>query len=373
MNINLVEGAAFPTADSNGLQQPRPLPQRQRQEQRPDRPRPLEEPDPRPRQHQVALVNLRGVAGFAEMSNYDGLGLAALVRGGDVAPLDLVEEVIARIERTTRGSARSSRRCTTRPAATRRGPLPDGPFRGVPFLMKDLLAAYAGVPLRSGSRFYATTSPRPTARSSAATSAAGLIAVGKTATPELGVPHTSRPPPTATPTTRGTHPHHRRLERRLGRGRRRPRRPLRDRRRRRRIDPHPRRLLRRLRPQADPRPHPLRPRPQRAVAGRRRPARAHPLRPRLRRPARRDRRPRPRRPHHPARPPPARSSPRSRPEPGKLRIAFTTRPLLGGAVDPACVTAVARAVRLLELARPRPSSRPPPTSTPPPSRAPSSR
>jgi amidase len=127
------------------------------------------------------------VAGFAEMSNYDGLGLAALVRGGDVAPLDLVEEVIARIERTNPrlGAVVTPMYDEARRVAA--GPLPDGPFRGVPFLMKDLLAAYAGVPLRSGSRFYADHVPTTDSEIVRRYKAAGLIAVAKTATSELGV------------------------------------------------------------------------------------------------------------------------------------------------------------------------------------------
>ncbi len=127
------------------------------------------------------------MAGFAEMSNYDGLGLAALVRGGDVAPLDLVEEVITRIERT---NPRLGAIVTPMYDEARRvaaGPLPDGPFRGVPFLMKDLLAAYAGVPLRSGSRFYAGHVPTTDSEIVRRYRAAGLIAVAKTATSELGV------------------------------------------------------------------------------------------------------------------------------------------------------------------------------------------
>src|SRR5207302_1066636 len=42
--------------------------------------------------------------------------------------------------------------------------LPDGPFRGVPFLMKDLTASIAGVPMTRSSRYYADAPP-PTADS----------------------------------------------------------------------------------------------------------------------------------------------------------------------------------------------------------------
>ena len=37
--------------------------------------------------------------------------------------------------------------------------LPEGPFRGVPYLMKDLSAAIGGVPMTRGSKFFADTPP----------------------------------------------------------------------------------------------------------------------------------------------------------------------------------------------------------------------
>lgn len=127
------------------------------------------------------------MAGFAEMSNYDGLGLAALVRSGDVTPLDLVDEVIARIARVDGqlGSVVTPMYDEARRVA--RGPLPDGPFRGVPFLLKDLLAAWAGIPLRSGCRFYRDQVPNFDSEIVRRYKAAGLIGVAKTATSELGI------------------------------------------------------------------------------------------------------------------------------------------------------------------------------------------
>ena len=38
------------------------------------------------------------MGGFADFARFDGLGLAELVRRGEVAPIELVEEAIARIE-----------------------------------------------------------------------------------------------------------------------------------------------------------------------------------------------------------------------------------------------------------------------------------
>ncbi len=65
--------------------------------------------------------------------------------------------------------------------------LPDGPFRGVPFLLKDLLASYTGVPMTSGSRFLRNYVPDHDSELVRRYKAAGLIVVGKTNTPEMGL------------------------------------------------------------------------------------------------------------------------------------------------------------------------------------------
>src|SRR5258705_9901481 len=95
------------------------------------------------------------VTGFAEYERYDGTGLAELVRRRQVSPSELLEAAIARVEARNRAV-----NAVTMPlydygrAAISKG-LPDGPFTGVPFLMKDLSAAIAGVPMTRSSRFFA--------------------------------------------------------------------------------------------------------------------------------------------------------------------------------------------------------------------------
>src|SRR5262250_3681455 len=78
-------------------------------------------------------------------------------------------------------------------AAIARG-LPDGPFTGVPFLMKDLTASIAGVPMTRSSRFFADA-PAPTADSEhvARLKRAGLVIFGRTNTCELGLSLTCEP------------------------------------------------------------------------------------------------------------------------------------------------------------------------------------
>ena len=64
--------------------------------------------------------------------------------------------------------------------------LPDGPFHGVPFLLKDLLAAYKGVLLTNGSRAYKDFIPDYDSEMVVRFKNAGLVIFGKTNTPENG-------------------------------------------------------------------------------------------------------------------------------------------------------------------------------------------
>ncbi len=89
----------------------------------------------------------------ADYSDYDGLGLARLVADGEVAPAELVEAAIERIERHDGTLNAVVYKAYDEARATAAGDLPDGPFRGVPFLIKDLAMAVAGWPDSHGSRF----------------------------------------------------------------------------------------------------------------------------------------------------------------------------------------------------------------------------
>jgi amidase len=71
--------------------------------------------------------------------------------------------------------------------------LPDGPFQGVPILLKDLIADYAGVPITSGSRFYGDYRPARHSSLVERLLGAGLIVVGKANTPELGIMPVTEP------------------------------------------------------------------------------------------------------------------------------------------------------------------------------------
>jgi amidase len=123
----------------------------------------------------------------------DATAQADLVRGGEVSPRELVEAAIARIEVV---NPKLDAVIRTRFDAARQeaeGELPDGPFRGVPMLFKDLgctvegeVTAFGLGPLRDLA-FPVTSYLAEQFRS------AGFIALGRTNVPELGTTVTTEP------------------------------------------------------------------------------------------------------------------------------------------------------------------------------------
>ncbi|HVM96023.1 MAG TPA: amidase family protein [Candidatus Acidoferrales bacterium] len=126
---------------------------------------------------------------FSGYSKFDGLGLAELVVKRDVTPLELVEEAISRIEKhnPTLNAVVYKMYDEARATANAQANSSSGPFRGVPFLLKDILGNYAGVPTTSACRFQAGVPALRDDTLVARFKAAGLIAVGKTNVPECGI------------------------------------------------------------------------------------------------------------------------------------------------------------------------------------------
>ena len=124
---------------------------------------------------------------FAEYDRYDGLGLAELVRRRDVSARELALTAIERIEALNPKLNAVIHTLYDDALAAADGSLGDGPFAGVPFLIKDLLSWYAGAPIRSGSRlldgFIAPHDSEIVRRYRRA----GALILGKTNTPEFGL------------------------------------------------------------------------------------------------------------------------------------------------------------------------------------------
>lgn len=125
--------------------------------------------------------------------SHDALGLAERVRKKDVTPAELLEEAIARTEALDgKLNAVVIRMYDEARRRVAEG-LPDGPLRGVPFLLKDLISPYAGVPLRGGSRLYYANVPDHHGVLVQRYLDAGLVVFGKTNTSEWGILPTTEP------------------------------------------------------------------------------------------------------------------------------------------------------------------------------------
>lgn len=124
---------------------------------------------------------------FTDYKNYDGLGLAELVAKGEVHPTELVASCLAEIERHNPALNCVVHRMDAQARKSANGPLPQGPFQGVPFLIKDMLCHIAGEPSTFGSRFTRNHVPTEDSELTRRYRAAGLVLAGKTNTPEHGI------------------------------------------------------------------------------------------------------------------------------------------------------------------------------------------
>lgn len=121
-----------------------------------------------------------------DYETYDAVGLADLVARGEVTPGELLDAALARVAALDPGlRAIADLREGVAREMIARG-LPDGPLRGVPFLLKDLGAEAVAFPARNGSVLGAASYPADSAIY-ARMLAAGLVPFGRTTAPEGGV------------------------------------------------------------------------------------------------------------------------------------------------------------------------------------------
>jgi Asp-tRNA(Asn)/Glu-tRNA(Gln) amidotransferase A subunit family amidase len=134
------------------------------------------------------------VSGFADYERYDALGLADLVRRKEVSPEDLLDAAIERVEARNQAVNAVVMPLYDYGRKVIADGLPDGPFRGVPFLLKDLGGWLAGITVTRGSRFFADA-PAAAADSEHVSrlKRAGLVIFGRTNSCELGLSLTCEP------------------------------------------------------------------------------------------------------------------------------------------------------------------------------------
>ena len=89
--------------------------------------------------------------GFEDYDDYDAIGLAELVRTGEVSPIELLDAAAERIAARNPALNAVVYDMTER-ARKRVADLPDGPLKGVPFLVKDLKLQIAGTPTSNSNR-----------------------------------------------------------------------------------------------------------------------------------------------------------------------------------------------------------------------------
>jgi len=133
------------------------------------------------------------MAAFGDYDRHDGLGLAALIRRGEVTAGEVLEAAIARADAVDPRINAIIRRLDDRARRTVAAGVGDGPFAGVPFLFKDLYAFEAGVPAGNGSRFWDGFVAPADSTYVARCRAAGLVSFGRTATSEEGISVSTEP------------------------------------------------------------------------------------------------------------------------------------------------------------------------------------
>jgi amidase len=127
---------------------------------------------------------------FGEYSDHDGMGLAELVRDKKIKASELVEEAIVRVERhdeTLNAVVHEAFEIGRGAAKAVDDGEQGGPFAGVPFLLKDVAAICAGLPVQFGSRFLEGFVPPFDDELVRRYKAAGTCILGSTNAPEFGL------------------------------------------------------------------------------------------------------------------------------------------------------------------------------------------
>lgn len=123
---------------------------------------------------------------FKEYENYDGLGLAELVKKKEISPSELCETAIEKIEKLNPRFNPVVTRMYEQGRQSITDTLPQGPFTGVPFLLKDNME-YAGVPMTKGCRGYKNNILAFDSELVKRYKKSGVVILGKTNLPEFGL------------------------------------------------------------------------------------------------------------------------------------------------------------------------------------------
>lgn len=127
------------------------------------------------------------MASIPELPGEDGLALAQLIRDGQLSAAEALDIAIARAEALNPTLNAIIRPLHAHARKVVEAGVPDGPFAGVPFLIKDLLSDFKGEPTTCGSRLMQDFVPDWDSELVSRYKRAGLVIFGKTNTPEFGL------------------------------------------------------------------------------------------------------------------------------------------------------------------------------------------
>lgn len=129
---------------------------------------------------------------FPDYGHYDALGLAELVRNGEVSAGELLSEAQARLNNINHRLNAVCYQTDHLSASLIKGLNKHQLFCGVPFLVKDLMLPFKDMPLSNGSRAMKSYIPTENSRMADCINSSGLITFGKTTTSELGASSLTR-------------------------------------------------------------------------------------------------------------------------------------------------------------------------------------
>lgn len=133
------------------------------------------------------MAGARRMAALESHGAHDALGLAGLVAAGEVSPGELLDEALARTVELNPLLNAVPIVCEDAARRSIRAGLPDGPLKGVPFLLKDLGAEAVDYPSHNGSALLEGTTYPVNSTLVDRLLGAGLVVFGRTASPEGGI------------------------------------------------------------------------------------------------------------------------------------------------------------------------------------------
>lgn len=133
------------------------------------------------------------MTGFEDLAYMDAIGQAELVRRKEIEPIELIKFTFERIDQLNPTLNAIVTPMYDHALRIVGGNIPEGPFSGVPYLLKDLIASYAGVPTTAASNLLKEHIPSYDSELVRRIKKAGLVVVGKTNTPEFGILPTTEP------------------------------------------------------------------------------------------------------------------------------------------------------------------------------------